>query len=1406
MKKTKIGLPLFVVILTVLLSCENPYLDTPNIPRNDNNRSAGEYDAPDGLIATHGEKRSITLSWNPKPDAVRYYIYSAKSPLDDFVRCGEETSNQFKIVVQEGTTLYFRVSAVSRDETESSKSAFEMGTSLAQPFITDITDISESNATVTWYMDNASDDTYLKNLMYIVYCFEGSTLVGQPIPLNGESLSKNEATFNNLYPNKSYKYQVEAYLLGNQNLSEISDPMDAETARLMKPKSPVNLRVARGKAKNKIDVSFELPPWVDLPISSKEFEQKPVRFIIKKRRYSESGINQYNDACTYFGSLDPPAGSSTGVKFGDYIPGQTVTWTDTSISRGVEYEYQVQAYVDDTLKVLTADSSKVSAWGWALSEGSLNFDGNPVYEIDSSSHWGTDFFANAELTLKFEFDPKDNTIPYDYTLVEKIESIGDDFEYDLDKNGPPIRREVGTFNSHNEIKTYKRQMDLTQPTTENTPGRGIYSYEVEIKLDGTLIDTVTTFDDREVIEDKDPIVVDGFHVQDGYSDKYVLKWSYRENRKYELYISNDRTAWTLFDTVNPTPNNNSTVEINNYSYTYDTNVTTNQIKYFAIKPYFVGQTTKFGRQVSAPSASYTLGVPVISVNGDPSYSNITVAWPDEVQKADAYRIKYWYTIDGKQNAATTAIVSKDDQDNLSRDGDDRLTYKFSPLEADGSGYKVDVAKAGLEIRVEVEALNESLREELNSSNEISTTSNEVATRLVGPGSVPGSTLLNPDATKAASPLQIEVSWNGISGASGYYIFRRQFNMENTAVAANDPIIYYVPSVAVNTSNISGIKGKEIKNTPNGLEDTSTLKARARFSDSRYTFTDEYLNDGEYDGAYSGYWDQYRNQQNDMAQGFSYRYFIVPVINASEGLSSGDFTTQNGAVTSYTREEDGKTIRYNGASVLEKDGFAIGFAQNVTASKGTYASTGNLSNGILVSWTLPTRLAGVSNFSPRYTVYRRPSGGAWDPNPVVSNINALSLPVADIPPERGRTYEYVVGISNENGDQTDNGRSDPRPSKRFIEKCKTFLDERGRPNYLGYMLGYVKVNYVTRGEDTDLNAILGERVTWQSGGITNNVSTDPNWGIDGYTIYVMNRNINANWHIAIDNITTFEPQGQQSYVLTPSNTPNINFSDTIGNTTRNLLYVLRDYKHFYKVKSYVLNGDTKIYGPEPAWNYQYRWGTDAASHIAASNEMENDYVKWGARQISKTDFIRIASLYFARGQNRVYTGDWGSSSRSGNSSGNYGASGSLTIEYNYTTEFSGANRNHVFNNYKDDLNARTGDWMTFITLNGTVWAECYTITARPRRYTADRRGNNNGTNPGIDIKGPWDTPHLYSGNIKFGTGNRNTSTNFTWDGGNVQVIYPTGAAAENISFGGVQNTPMEFLNQTRNRWDNSNTWR
>jgi hypothetical protein len=1332
-------------IFYILCACKDPFSPVPLIPRED----GGDARSALNITVTQGGKRSIELNWDAVSGAVRYHIARANTPLEPFVQCGETTDNGFKFEVGPGTTVYYRVKAIFAGGKESEWSSYVMGSSLAQPVITDITEITESSATITWYMNNVSDATYKAGLRYIAYCFNQTTgaEVAQ-IALDGSLLAENKAQFTGLSAETKYSYQVEAFLISDQSNSEKSDIEDRETAIRSKPGAPVNLKAALGTAKNEIELSFELPEPVKIK-HGEFYEQHGLFFVISKRIY---GDTQYLIVNSHLG-------------IADYDVGKTVTWVDTGVRRDFKYEYQVQAYVDGVDNVRSSDESKASAVGWALAEGELSI-GTPVYTKNEDES----FYVSVKLPLDFAFDTRG--VAYRYAVVETAEPLEDSYAYD-----PDIKFErKSSFLSYEQMVSFVSTMNLAQKSSAGSPGRGLYSYQAEIFLpDGTEpVDVIWAIGDIQISEDVQPLVLEEFHVQDGYTDKFIFKWPASPDLDYLLFKSTDKVHW---EQIREYKGAHITIDQGGYSVAelgvaeLGGNATVVTV-YFAMQPVrWYNDIEKKGQRFYHSESSKTLGIPQVSLDGNSSsYSTVTAVWT-EAQKADTYRIKYWYTENGVNTAAIAGTVKASE---LSLDAAGNFRYPFR-LFADNV---VDVSKAGKEIQITVDALNEGLRATVGGGEIVTTSREEVKTCLVGPA------LLELSASKATSASSITVSWNRISGADGYYVFRRQFNMNNTAEEGTEAIVYYVPSTQSGSVDVTG---KDLLLDTTGAKvDALTVKALVSFTGMAYQLTDNFLSDIEYDGSYGRHTPTYRNQQNDLVQGYPYRYYVVPVVNrggAPEPLANivfaygQDGSNKNTNIASCTIRENNSDVRYPGAASIEQEGFAIGFGQNVVATKGTYSSSGNVNNGIKITWEPPQLLSTVSGFSPRYALYRRATGGAWE---AVTSLEAREY--NDTPQIKGVAYEYAVGIANGNTP----GGSDPRNSGRFIELCYTLRDDKLRPNMLGFMLDMVKMESVSRNE-IKVGNDFAENVKWYSAGIKNSANSgDLNWGIDGYMVFVMNRNIDGNWHEIFD----------------MSNIPNQTDQSVLVTNNTGLLKVLRDYKHYFKVRSYVtIKDDEKIYCPDPPFDYEALYAADKSklgqdAYRADQHKLETEYVKWGARQVTPTEFVKIATLAMTWGIHKETTGTaW--TTRYGwirwtDTNGNNGSAGRIGVE----TSFGVGRWYFNIQNYRPDMdtNANRGNWdqsVTFVTIDTgatdsrkTIYADSGGSGSYPDWYGSyDNYGSEF-----CDIKGPADTPNLYTGALRFVT--------LRWTSGYTEVKYPANAASVQVT-NAQTSTPLPFQNHKGN---------
>jgi len=783
----------------------------------------------------------------------------------------------------------------------------------------------------------------------------------------------------------------------------------------------------------------------------------------------------------------------------------------------------------------------------------------------------------------------------------------------------------------------------------------------------TLSAATTTFNNAKQRGTLDDIVVNEFNVQDGYADKFVITWLREPTYIYRLRMSlTGNGGWSQVAQFDEIAGSTEAA-----MFTYEvTGIGSGQTRYFTMQAYQVDEdgSEAGGKNVASSGAKETMGVPELTlVNNGPSHHTVSLSWT-AANRADAYQIVY--TIAGDATSPHTKEVALSELTPI----EGGYTYSFRP-----NGYNNPIILGRL-ITIRVEALNDELYKASGCSKaDITTTSNAVTTRLVGPAE------LNAAATQATQWDNIQLSWSPVEGAAGYYVFRRQFNLNNSAAADAGVITYYVPA----GSGALTVTGKNV-----AAAETNTVKATAAAS-TRFTLTDTWMNDGEYSGVYSGYTASYKNQQNDLARGNAYRYFIVPV------AASTDTVQFNGSNVSYSITSGGDAITYNSATSLEKTGFAVGFGQNVVATKGTYVSGGgDVNNAIQVTWEAPPLLASAG-VTPNYRLYCKAYSGSTELDWVSVDLGNVYSFIDD--DNRDMVFEYAIGI---NGSQ-------PNNLGRFIADSRAQLDGKGIPKGFGFIQQMVKLQGVTRNAQSDGNGNFGERATFYK-----NANPYYNMGIDGYRTEVLNRNVNngRQW-IHLGDIT---PEGA------PTDATQVTFH--VNNTA---LKVLRDYRHYHKVRSFVLNSNgDKVYCPDPAPHISWPLRDGVNTSYSWPNGQETDYVKWGARQISADEFAAITALTIGTQLN------WWANYNSGPDRNT--GSGSVSVSNNNTF---GYQLNMDFTNAKP----------YFVTLNGRLHGRVTASPRSPEEYGCYGSGTSGLESAGSNQKstltftGPDDVS-MYSGTV------------------------------------------------------------
>lgn len=1186
-------------MLLAIFGCQNHLLPPPTVPVTDSTENAAHagsaetWGAPAGITATHGLKRSVQLSWQTVPAAVRYYIYEAATPYDDFVQIAETSGTQtsYTVTKDAGADSYYRVKAVSRTGELSPFSQTVRGTSLAQPVISDIigdADNGDTSVIVYWYMNNVSEQTYLSQVQYTIICQDESGTEIARTAVSGAQTAKTEALFAGLTPNTSYKYKVEAFITSAQQDIEESAFMDAATARRLRPLAVTDLAASQGSVKDRVTLTFTLPDMVDTQ-DGEEFVQTPLYFMIYRREKAAEGAPaaDFTDGliCAKFAKEDFGGGA--------YTPGQTVSYEDTNITRGVEYEYLVQSY-SDTERPATSDRSaaQTAAPGWALSTPKLTVN-NPEYELsETQTADGEQQYASATVHIAFAFDPKG--IDYTYILNTKREPVGDG-------SGPTDTETTP------QPKTLAELADYTTDSIMLPNYRGKYSYWVEIQKDGQTIDTASMIGTLRITEETKPLIIEDFSAEDGYSDKLVLTWKRYANVGYKIEITEDETAqsgWNKIEQVAPEASDSA--DSAGEPYTCDIAAESGKAYYVRITPYKITDSgsEKYGME-SVSQKLLTLGTPVLE---EPetryAYDGIQLAW-QPVQQADAYRVVYEYTDVQDLPAAygetqqTDLLTAADLEKTKTADG--RYTYQLKPLGFD------DAHAAGRAVSVTLEAINTERCQtpaHPDSAADASavTESAPQTRRQMGPGAV------SLTADKAAAGDRITLSWNSVEGAAGYLIYRIQYDMDGRTIVSDmtapTAVRYMTESRETLGLGLQSVGGMWDNADVSGMFDIKE-------AGTRFTLTDTAASKDKAEELHAaGYRGRFIQEQYDMPRGYPYTYIVIPVLD--EG-------------TTAEFDEDAKTCTIGGASYKNVQqaadtGYALGLPQSVRASKGWGRTDdeSSVNDCIEITWEPPEWQPDGKTLT--YDIYRKEGSKDWEL--LKENVSEETKTYHDTTAAPGIQYAYAVRTTTA-GAESILPHEHVTVSGAYTGYMDAVLaqyepDIQGQRLYQGYMLAQPNVTSVSRDEQTR-GGEYAETVNWSTEGLDS-------LPIAGYRIEVYNTNIDDQWHAVMD--IKAENTGGAANGLSEQITNSYRVS---GETAENLLKVLRDYKHYFRVRTYTTNEDGEtIYSKEPEWTW-----TDGG---------ENEYVKWGARQITAEEFARAALIGMSTGMYKVRGTDGSSESK------------------------------------------------------------------------------------------------------------------------------------------------------------------
>lgn len=1310
---------LFCSLISILsfftFSCQHELLPSPKnestVDQNQNPETTIGT-VPENLVATHGLKGKIELSWQGVQDSSRYNIYEAATPYDRFIQIAETTTNTTSYTLEEksGASKYYKVTAVNRENKESPFSIVAHGTTLAIPVITYIgqdEQNSDSACSVHWYMNNCNSETYQQNVRYTINCFDpqGNNVAEKVHNGNADYPS---ITFEDLIPNTNYTYQITAYIVTHQNDTEVSDKADAATARRLRPNAPENLSATLGTSTTENTITFDLPAMVDVALGNGIYEPKPLYFKIYRRIATEDAteadwqIIESKFDQTIFKTQYTPSNPEQ-----IYEPGMTVTYTDTKeLKRGTMYEYKVQSYADETPREISSNLSAATTQGFLMAVPKFEIT-NIVYTDNELT--GTDRqYVKIQANHILSWDNLGKEVDYNFIIVQEKSLLEGD-----GGNGTIVDVQQLNFTTIQELNETELVFDLST-TPENI--RGYYKYTLYIVSKGeTDINNAVThtaaIGQLLVTNDVDTPKVKFFSVSNNYKDKIIVEWDYNPTYRYQLVYVEDGTSEEI-------PLTQEEMDILLQDKAEGDTITFIHPTASGVKRGYKIYPTSSQTETNLPVIEgQTLATPLIT-NESLFHEKIEINW-NEIQ-ADTFDVSAKYqdsTIDS-QNKIEPATINVEE---LNANSENPYEYTFTnPTGFDNiraAGLPIDVTvKANKQVtknilqlvNAEAEAINEMYHQSVENiknegSNVIETTENSITTRLVGPA------LVNAQGIESNFKDKLSLTWNKIQGATAYAIIRTQYIYNK-----NHEEEYKTTQKYIVTDNNGDISVASL----GILDEEGIVPANVNVSlaDNKFSLIDNDINNANESNAW-------QISQSQISWGCPYEYVVIPLVSNSEEL---EFDSNNSRPTSFLLPSVSVTYE----NLPHTRSSTVGYAWNVQASKGW--QTQELSNSntatntsIYITWKKPT-----SDLNPVYNIYRRQEIKPDEEKEDKHNWKLIKekeskMSYIDTNVEPGIVYEYQVGL------HTIMGETNPSADAEYVSY--TDLNKDTKYTEEKSACGFVLPKPLMKSASRDSRPGNTELITWFSakvGDINNRM-------IDGYAIEVYNNNIDASWH----EIAKFEIGSDLDKSL-------YEFAKEVDNAS-GLLKVLRDYKHYFRVRAFTKQDGKYCYSPTP----DYTW----------SDGGENDYVKWGCRQITAQEFCKMANLVITYGLRLVNGDSWNTGYFGRSSNAAEPGSGSVEAESNF-----GVTKWDIkYNNFTQALLSKTGKTFTFLTVSGTLNPKTSATNQKPQSYdsgTITITSNAPGT--------------LYDGSI--------TYSGLTESGGSMSVVYNG-----TTSFGYSGNSPLPF---------------
>lgn len=1156
------------------VSCKQQLVPEPTLPSRGVSGST-TWGAPQNLSATQGRKGKISLSWTSVNGASQYYIYKSTTAFGSFVQAGETVGSKtsFDISCPQGTSMYYKVKAVDSDGDLSEYSYIIRGTSLAVPVISDIettTGDEDGALSVYWWMSNVDSETYEETVRYVLYCQDpiSGVITEYAVPAgNGTYMSVS-----GLNSSTEYNFYVEAYTLYDQKAVEKSTWVDAQTARRLKPHAPNDLKGSEGVYADKIQLSWKLPGTVDVSLGDYEFDTAPVFFKIYRRALdsgSDTSSASYEEVCSYFGMnpdllTNPDAQSFSSQVSGVYTEGSSIVWEDTLPVSGLRYQYKVQTFVDHEKSKISATTAYAETVGWKIP--AISTFRNRYERVNALAGQ----YEDDGVTEKVRFD----SATLNFLLEWDNFGTEEGFTFKIIEYKTILANDSGTFDTNStleegltlaQVAEYKKVFDLTGEGDGVDAGR--YKYKIILCENGTEVSSIFKESGVLVVTNSTDILdKEKFNVSvvQGYKNKVIVKWSNLDKNN----VAYTNVQYTLSykkknSEDSPTVIENDVLQgcIQGNNVVYEVSSLDSGFGYD-----FVLSATNGIPVVCDAVAGYTLGKPVIQFNqANLDYKKITVSWQD-ITPTDGV------TPIANYDVAYTASYC---YEGLSTVNIDLTSLPEGATYVEDAEGKITLSFLpenysnayynGKNIIVSVVAQTEA-------SGSVESGDKATANvRTLGPGAISTS------SEKALYAGKITYSWSVLDGVDWYVVTRTVDDDSNTSD-------YYLVNIDTGVIKVCDFMGdfKAEYVSASGIPFVSVV-----VSNGIATLTDTYVNNtygSDYDTYPQCY---YRTRQGLIGRGQRFLYSVQPLFQESDSSNiKTDITATNG-------------IKLN--NVITKQACALGYGKNVRASKGcqqaTFINNSSLTSSdntsIYLEWDAPDIGTGSN---PTYFVYRRKEGGAWEANAITTSATTTSF--EDTTAQSGIAYEYLVGSTRSGA-----GLADPRKDSDFIVAQENIMDNvrTAEKRFAGYKLKQPEMISVSRNERA-VGSTYGELVKWGCAGVATTSDTEFNRGVDGYVVEVYNvdlKNSDGNNYWAII----------KEFTLGSDLTADSTYKQLVSDAAK--LKVLRNYRQYFRVRAFAEEDGKRSYSEAPT----YTWSDGA----------ENNYVKWGARQLTLSEFAEVAAV-------------------------------------------------------------------------------------------------------------------------------------------------------------------------------------